>query len=62
MQSSRQNLRLRLWLAATLFLIGLALLLFAVLPTTRFQQVLDLPPVVLPTATPISSFVLLQAG
>ncbi len=47
------HLRLRLWLAVIVLILALVLLVVSILPETRFQQVLPMPPVVLPSPTPI---------
>lgn len=54
MDSHRQRHKLRFWLA--LIILGLALVVLAasLSPGTRIEQVLPLPPVSLPTATPLS--------
>ena len=41
--------RLRFWLAVIVFIAAVAILLAALLPAPRIQQVLPVPPVVLPT-------------
>jgi hypothetical protein len=52
--------RLRLWLAILIFLIALVLLTASMLPLLRYQQVIPMPPVVLPE--PVSLFLMLKAG
>ena len=40
--------KLRLWLAAIIFLIAVGILIYASFPVPRWQQVMPLPPVILP--------------
>lgn len=54
MNSYRERMKLRAWLAVVLFILGLLLLVLASLPETRLQQVMPFPPIVLPSPTPIS--------
>jgi hypothetical protein len=54
MDSRRQRHRLRLWLALIILILALVVLVVSLLPGTRIEQVLPMPPVVLPSATPIS--------
>ncbi len=52
---SRGRLRqLRLWLAIIILVLALAVLVYSLSPGTRIEQVLPMPPVVLPSATPLS--------
>ena len=60
MASPMRNLRFRLWLAVICFLVGMVLLVYAVLPTARIQQVQQLPPVTLPSPTPTSLLLVLE--
>jgi hypothetical protein len=45
--------RLRLWLAVLIFLFALGMIIISFLPSPRIQQVLPVPPLILPTGTPI---------
>jgi len=45
--------RLRLWLAVIIFFLALGLIIISFLPSPRIQQVLPVPPIILPTATPL---------
>ncbi len=54
MDSHRRRLKLRFWLALIILVIALVVLVLSSLPETRIQQVVPLPPVVLPTPTPVS--------
>jgi hypothetical protein len=40
--------KLRLWLAAFIFLIAVGIIIYASIPAPRWQQVIPLPPVILP--------------
>jgi hypothetical protein len=44
---------LRFWLAAVIFLLALVFLIVSFWPEVRTQQVVPMPPVVLPSATPV---------
>ncbi len=54
MDSRGQLRKLRLWLAIIILVLALAVLVFSLSPGTRIEQVLPMPPVVLPSATPLS--------
>lgn len=54
MHSHGQRHRLRLWLAIIIFVLALVVLAVSFSPGTRIEQTLPMPPVVLPSATPIS--------
>lgn len=54
MDSQNQRKRLRIWLAAIVLVLALIILIMAALPETRLRQVMPLPPITLPTATPVS--------
>ncbi len=49
-----RRLKVRLWLAVIVLIMALTLLVISILPETRYQQVLPMPPVVLPVPTPTS--------
>jgi hypothetical protein len=53
-----QRKRLRLWLAVAVFTVAVVLLLFAASPLGTIQQEIRLPPVSLPTLTPVSALLL----
>jgi len=53
MDSPNQRKRLRIWLAAIVLVLALIILIMATLPETRLRQVMPLPPITLPTATPV---------
>ncbi len=44
---------LRFWLAAVIFLLAVGFLVVSFWPEVRTQQVVPMPPVVLPSATPV---------
>ncbi len=46
--------KVRLWLAVIVLIIALVLLVISILPETRYQQVVPMPPIVLPAPTPTS--------
>ncbi len=52
-----RRLRARLWLAVIVLIAALVLLVISILPEMRYQQVLPMPPVVLPTPTPTSRLI-----
>jgi hypothetical protein len=45
---------LRFWLAAVIFLLAVVILVVSFWPEVRSQQVVPMPPVVLPMATPVA--------
>ncbi len=47
-----RRLSVRLWLAVIVLIIALVLLVISILPETRYQQVVPMPPIVLPSPTP----------
>jgi hypothetical protein len=47
---------LRFWLAAAIFLLAVLILFFSLLPAVHIQQVIPMPPVVLPTATRVAGW------
>jgi hypothetical protein len=47
-------MKLRTWLAVIVFLIAMTILIISILPETRVQQVVPMPPITLPTLTPAS--------
>jgi hypothetical protein len=54
MDSRRQRLKLRFWLAIIILILALVVLVISIYPQARVQQVLPMPPVILPSATPLS--------
>jgi hypothetical protein len=54
MDSHGRRRTLRLWLALIILFLALIVLGFSLSPGTRIEQVLPMPPVVLPSATPLS--------
>ena len=54
MSSRRLSISLRGWLAIIVLILALAVLVIASLPETRVQQVMPMPPIVLPSQTPVS--------
>jgi hypothetical protein len=54
MNLHQQPKKLRLWLAVILLILSVIVFWIATAPEMRVQQVVPLPPVVLPSPTPIS--------
>ncbi|RPJ49574.1 MAG: hypothetical protein EHM21_06755 [Chloroflexi bacterium] len=53
MNSRRQRVKLRTWLALIILALALIVLVVSLWPETRLEQVLPMPPVILPSATPL---------
>jgi hypothetical protein len=54
MNSRSQRHKLRFWLALMILVLALLVLVNSILPETRIQQVVPMPPVILPSPTPLS--------
>jgi hypothetical protein len=54
MNLPKPSRRLRLWLAVILLILALGLLAYSAFPPVHVQQVMPMPPVILPSPTPIS--------
>lgn len=55
--NSHRRTKLRIWLAVIVFIITMAILIVSILPETRVQQVIPMPPITLPTPSPVGMLV-----
>ncbi len=54
MNLRRQRIKLRLWLAVIFLILAVIVLVISAAPQQRVQQVVPMPPVMLPSPTPVS--------